>query len=405
MPYDNELAILDNPLLAPSYEGPPPFETGLTPGYAAPIAYPYQQNQQDVPPPQEPIDPRENYIAAQLRLADLIRQRGEREADPALIASRVAESGMAPLRPGETMPQGLRQPNDEELALRADIENQQRAGTFGPPRQLPRPTPYFSQAKQALDNAVQNINRWTSTQRSKSTADTERIYKITQQMQAQNAYNSTFARTGDPNAAMQAALPYTVNTPGFGAAFKAAQPPPGDPRVMNIPGGGTALIDARGTPHFVPANTAGMPDVDPSIKVLKDPVSGKDILVLRTGPRSFQHLPDQDAQARTEMLKESMIKTKDMLQTRRPLMKYGGVGNEDKIKKIDDDLKTEEDYRKSLFDPITPKTVTPPDAAPTDSEISQPQPSTKTNEVIRLTKDGKRAIFDATTKKFLRYAS
>jgi hypothetical protein len=52
---------------------------------------------------------------------------------------------------------------------------------------------------------------------------------------------------------------------------------------------------------------------------------------------------------------------------------------------------------------VRTRTATPA-AAPTPAPFTPPTPAQGTNTVIRRTKSGRRAIFDAATKKFIRYA-
>jgi len=239
----------------------PTFSQGLAPGFAAPIAYPYQDSQPPSPPP--PVDPNRRYIDQQLRLADLIRERGVREADPALIAQRVAAAGMAPLQPGETMPQGLREQNPDEIALRQDIANQQQAGTFGPPRQPPMPRFYnpTTQSSRTGNNGANGIVNFNNSLLNRRGSNPYEVYKLKQQMLAQDAYIKKFSETGDRNLALQAAEQFLVGTPAGTALSRGLQPPPGPPQGFTLPGGAQgAFVPGTTRFGFIPKNTLGTPE-------------------------------------------------------------------------------------------------------------------------------------------------
>jgi len=170
-------------------------------------------------------------------------------------------------------------------------------------------------------------------------------------------------------------------------AVQAATPVP-PPSITNINGIDILSSGARGeraTP--IPQSARPVSPLDTEGTLLKHPTTGAEIGVrFATGPRSGQILGKP---ATTELQKaESSVYRTQMNEAAKEITAetLAKKPNTNTIAKAVQIMNTASNALLRLS----------PQAAPA--------PSSTTNEVIRVTKDGKRAVFDANTKAFIRYA-
>jgi hypothetical protein len=127
----------------------------------------------------------------------------------------------------------------------------------------------------------------------------------------------------------------------------------------------------------------------PDIKVLTNPVTGAKVPVFVGGPNQASLMPDD------ELSPQGKQRAIDQLQARQAQLAI----------KLADSFGTQEEKAKmaQVLDEVEQRLAAltgeprQPATAPTGESAG--------NEVTRVTKDGRKAVFDATTKKFLRYAN
>jgi hypothetical protein len=361
MPYDESIAIEDNPATLWEQD-----EQSTFPQPTVPIS------------PEPAANPREQYVAMAMQLQNMIRQRDQEQG-----GSNAAQ-----------------QPSEDELNLKQQMAaNNPFAQKAAQPRAMPafQPPPTLvdesvqkvlianqqaAMARRQADNALYNAMRL---EKVKNVAEHQKVLAYTKQGYAMNRYveeiekgrNSGLDDEAARSRAAGIVLPSFFGQTGLSAIAGLMKQPPGTPEDFTT-ASGIRGVRVPGTTQFkfTPSNAAGMPDVEPSIEVLKDPTTGKDISILRTGPRTFSKLSDDEAQAYRKMLiADSNAKTK-VIRTQiagLQLSTQSAERNKDTIKKLETSLDTEEKYRKSLFTPPqTPPAPTPPPVAPPATPTTAP---------------------------------
>lgn len=376
---------------------------------AQPSGYPTQQLGTPIPEevpvapaqPQPDLSNRDAYIKAQIDLANLIRQRGEEQGGPG----------------------ALQQPSPEELALKENLTQTGNQLGPGPAPQLPPSTYQMpqNQEAQAEQKAYRALRDATAKMTFRSSDELERIKNHYEQGQAQIKwrafYNNQLSHgVPEPTAranASAAVLAMTMKTPAlFGTLSRmASQTPAGPPKIMQIPGGGVALINEKtGQPTVVNRNAFPAEKFEPrSPQEVRDPVTRKIIATqVWVSPNRTQLIDKHGTELSPEIqlrINEWQVKDTDaQIAALEPKVGYGytkaAKAAKSQIEKLKLERQTYLNNIKALgVEPARP--ISP--SEPATPEASSPiQPTSP--EVIRFTKDGRKAIFDAATKKFLRYA-
>jgi hypothetical protein len=127
----------------------------------------------------------------------------------------------------------------------------------------------------------------------------------------------------------------------------------------------------------------------PDIKVLTNPVTGAQVPVFVGGPNQASLMPDD------ELSPQGKQRAIDQLQARQAQLAIrmaDAVGTQEEKAKMAQVLDEVEQRLAAL-------------TGEPRQRVTAPAGESSGNEVTRVTKDGRKAVFDATTKKFLRYAN